>query len=187
MRPARNCTTRGTGSDTHGSHVETGPRGSAGQPTALAPGGSRGRERAGHPAPVLFPAERPSPGGSVASMLPGREAKQREEAQGRGGRVGGRVGTQAPELTILMGTPGPRDEKRPPHPAGRGDLSSGKTAFLHAPPPSSHPLKRWLPSSKHAGVVYLPPPPSLPDAGQEQGTTPTGTPIPKTLCPRQGS
>lgn len=82
------------------------------------------------------------------------------------------MGTQAPvpqPTTTVMGTPGPRDEKRPPHPAGRGNSSSGKTAFLH-----SIPLKRWLPSSNHAGAAY---PPQSPRCKARAGNSPHRHPL----------
>lgn len=76
MGQVQNCTTRGTGSDTHAGptwkSVSTTLRGSTSKPTALPPGGPTGRERAGHRAPPLFKAERrpQEARGSVVSTLP---------------------------------------------------------------------------------------------------------------------
>lgn len=175
MGQAQNCTTRGTGSDTH-----TGP---TWKPASTARGEAPANPRPSHPAGPrtergqatqlhCFSQQRGRPQGRHGALwsvlfFPIREAKQREEAE----RPRRESGSSGPGTTTLMGTPGPRGEKRPPHPAGRGNPSSGKTAFLH-PPPSQK--RAPLFQSRRCCVTPPPPPRSLPDARQEQGTAPTG-------------
>lgn len=182
MEQAQSCTTRGTGSEHTGPACKSASRarGEAQANPGPHPRQSPDRERAGHPLPCFSP-QSSRPRGRHGALWP-YSPSQGSHAMGGSRKAAEGEWELGTDTTTVMGTPGPRDEKRP-------------HLWLGGATPALGRLRSCTPTLSKGGsplpilqVLRIPPPHNLPDARQEQGTAPTGTPCgPETLCPRQRS